>query len=302
MRIGVTLPQFGALAGCGERIGEFAAGAERLGAASLWVGDRLIAPVEPSVGYAGGPGLPEDFRSRLDPFAVLAAAAVTTERVALGASVFVLPLYPPAFLARMLATLDGIAPGRLLPGYGIGWSPEEFEAMGVAFDHRGKRLDEALDALDALLDPQPSGHDGRFWTVPRSHNELHPARRPPVYLGAVSSTALRRVGHRAHGWLPAIQHERGTERALDWLGEKRAVIDQAAREAGRDPAEIETVLRVNAGPHATVEAIAETIRTVTEPNDIRHAFVDLRELAGDTDEALELTGALIAQLSDTPAG
>ncbi len=201
---GLTLPQFGTAAGDAARIGRFAADAEAAGAASLWVGDRLLAAREPVIGYGGTDTIPVEFRRALDPFAVLAAAAVTTTTARLGSSVLVAPLYAPALLARSLSTVAALSDGRLVAGLGIGWSPDEYAAAGVGFDRRGARLDELLDTLDVLWSGRGEGLDGRFWTTPAAWVET-PSPRPPLYLSAFSELALRRVGRRCDGWPPVAR-------------------------------------------------------------------------------------------------
>src|ERR1700742_4504706 len=96
IKLGFALPQFGALAGYGDQVGHFAAEAERMGAASLWVGDRLLDPVHFTVGYGGGPTIPDESRSILDPFALLTVAATATSTATLGSNVLNLPWYAPA--------------------------------------------------------------------------------------------------------------------------------------------------------------------------------------------------------------
>jgi alkanesulfonate monooxygenase SsuD/methylene tetrahydromethanopterin reductase-like flavin-dependent oxidoreductase (luciferase family) len=199
IRLGFALPQFGALAGRGDQVAYFAAEAERLGASSLWVGDRLLAPVNPVVGYGGGPAFPPEFRSILDPFTVLTVAATATRNAVLGFNVLNLPWYAPAVLARTLTTMDIVSGGRLIPGFGIGWSPDEYQAAGVPWPGRGARLEESLDALEALWGPSPAEHRGPLLTVPRTYLDLRPMQspRPPIYLGGISKPALRRIGRRA---------------------------------------------------------------------------------------------------------
>lgn len=292
MRIGFALPQWGAQARHADRIAGFAGEAERLGAASLWVGDRLIAPVDPSVGYGGGPGIPAEFNARLDPFALLTVAATATESALLGTNVLNLPWYPPAFLARSLTTIDLLSGGRLLPGFGIGWSPEEYTAMGIPFRDRGHRLDEGLDALATLTRDDPAEHHGKHWQVPRTHVGL--TARLPVYLGGYSTAALRRVGARADGWLPAILV--GRKNLAQLLAGQRAPVDDAARAAGRDPSTVDTVLRVNAPRRATLPMITDTIAEVVQATGIDHVFVDFAYLAEHPDQALELAATVLSTL------
>ena len=203
--LGFAVPQFGESAH-GD-LAHFASTAEQLGADSLWVGDRLLAPVHPTVGYGGTDDIPVQFRTCLDPFVSLAVAATVTTTARLGSSVVVAPWYPPVQLARQLTSIDVISGGRLLPGFGIGWSPEEYQAAGAPFSRRGAQLDELLDTLEALWTTNPVKHQGDRWSIPESWVDLKPVQRPrpPIYLGAFTPVGLKRIGERADGWLAAVQ-------------------------------------------------------------------------------------------------
>lgn len=293
MRLGFSLPQYGPIARQGADIGRFAGTAERLGASGLWVGDRLLAPKHPTVGYGGTDTLPPEFDDVLDPFAVLAVAAGATRTVRLGASVLVAPWYPPAVLARQLTTLDVVSGGRLLPGFGIGWSPEEYRAAGIPWARRGSRLEEGLDALLDLWTGEPAEHVGEHWTVPAARVATPVQEpRPPVYLAGHSEVALRRIGRRGDGWLPAVvvPGRADPQRLLD----DRRVIDDAARAAGRDPSAIGTWLRVNVAAGTDVATIAATAAAVADATGIEDLFVDLAYVASDVDEQLHLVEQLLA--------
>lgn len=284
--LGFALPQFGESAHVGAReLARFASTAEQLGAGSLWVGDRLLAAVNPSVGYAGADTVPAQFRSCLDPFTALSVAAAVTTSVRLGSSVFVAPWYPPVQLARQLTSIDAVSGGRLLPGFGIGWSPEEYQAAGASFAHRGAQLDEVLDVVEAVWTAAPVAHRGTRWSVPESWVELKPVQhpRPPIYLGAFSPAGLRRIGRRADGWLPAVAVPRGVN--LKALRGHRQVIDEAAAAAGRDPTAIATQVRVNVAAGSTVDQVADTLRVLAD-NGYPDAFVDLLYVETDVDAML----------------
>lgn len=292
MRIGFTLPQFGAVGRRPRAVGRFARAAEELGADSLWIGDRLFAPAEPSVGYSGGPGVPAAFDATLDPFALLAAAAVTTERVALGTNVLQAPLYAPAVLARSLTTIDLLSGGRLIAGLGIGWSPEEYAAAGVPMRERGARLDETLEALGAWWTRNPVAFTGAHTRIPAANVDLKPDRPPPIYLGGSSPAALRRVARRAAGWLPVVRPGAGPFDAAA-INDRAAEVRRLAAEHGRDPDELRMILRVNPAGSDAIGPVVDVITRAGRETDVDHAFVDLMYVAHDVDHALELVETIL---------
>lgn len=286
------MPQIGASAQ--DDVARFAATAEQLGADSLWVGDRLLAAVQPTVGYAGGATIPEQFRTNLDPFIALTVAATSTSRVRLGSSVFVAPWYPPVQLTRQLTSIDVISHGRLLPGFGIGWSPDEYQAAGAPFARRGAQLDEFLDVLDALWTANPVQHEGARWSIPESWVNLKPVQRPrpPIYLGAFTPPGLKRVGARADGWMAGVQVPGGMH--LKALNLQRGAIDEAALAAGRDPSEIHTYVRINVAERTSVDQVAETVRSLAD-NGYPDAFVDLMYAVTGIDAQLEWVERLLTR-------
>jgi probable F420-dependent oxidoreductase len=293
--LGFAVPQFGESAhlDVGE-LARFASTAEQLGADSLWVGDRLLAAVNPTVGYVGTDTIPEHFRTNLDPFIALTVAATATITAQLGCSVFVAPWYPPAQLARQLTSIDVVSGGRLLPGFGIGWSPEEYQSAGAPFRRRGAQLDELLDVLVELWTANPVRHEGERWSVPESWVNLKPVQRPhpPVYLGAFTAAGLKRIGERADGWMAGVNVPRGV--SLDMLNWQRQTIDDAARAAGRDPSAIHVYVRVNVAEGTSVDKVADAVQVLTD-NGYPDAFVDLMYVATGTDAHLEWVERLLTR-------
>ena len=258
------------------------------------MGDRLLAAVNPTVGYVGKDTIPEQFRTNLDPFIALTVAATATTTARLGSSVFVAPWYPPVQLARQLTSIDVISGGRLMPGFGIGWSPEEYQAAGAPFRRRGAQLDELLDALDALWTANPVRHEGERWSVPESWVNLKPVQRPhpPIYLGAFTPAGLKRIGERADGWMAGVKVPGGV--SLDMLNWQRQTIDDAARAAGRDPSAIHTYVRVNVAEGTPVDKVADAVQVLAD-NGYPDAFVDMLYVATGTDAHLEWVERLLAR-------
>jgi probable F420-dependent oxidoreductase len=296
MRIGFTLPQFAPLAHQPDQVARFAQEIEtQVGADSLWVGDRLLAPVNPTVGYGGGTTIPAEFHAILDPFALLTVAATVTSRVTPGTNVLNAPWYPPALLARSLTTIDALSAGRLLLGFGVGWSPEEYQAAAVPMTERGARLDECLDALEALWTTNPAEYHGKHWSVPATHTDLKPSQQPgpPIYLAGFAPTAQRRIARRADGWLPV--HRPGTS-PFDpetTITAPLARLRRLAEEEGRDPKNLGTVLRVYPVADGTVEECADTLRRAEHDTETGHAFVDLQCIADNIDHALDLAHRIL---------
>lgn len=288
MQIGFALPQFHLQAEGVERTADFAAEVEKAGAASLWVGDRNLAAVDPIVGYGGqGNTIPAELNSAADPFVLLSIAASATQRVLLGSHILIAPLYPPVQLARALTTIDLVSQGRLLPGFGIGWSPEEYRAAGVDFTRRGARMEELLDVLETIWTTDPAAYSGTQLTVPAHHSPLKPARkpRPPFYLGALSERALGRVARRADGWLPLCVVPSYVD--IDGLVAHRALLDRLAKEAGRDPATIDTILRVNTDTGTPAAEVADAIKKIHEHTGIDHFMVDSTYSVTTVDGSME---------------
>jgi probable F420-dependent oxidoreductase len=296
MRLGFALPQFGRLGTQPGAATEFAREAEALGADSLWVSDRLMAPVHPVIGYAGTDTIPVQFRTPMDPFALLAAAAAVTQRARLGASVLNAPFYPPATLARSLASIDVLSGGRLIAGFGLGWCPEEFEAVGVPMKQRGARLDECLDAFGSLWSQDVAQHHGEHWDMAESYTGLKPVQQPrlPVYLGGYTPAAMHRVARRADGWLPVV--EVPGRFPPDLIRQALAGIRAEAERLGRDPGQIDAILRINGAPSATPAQLADAVVAASEQAGIDHSFVDLMYMTEDTGQALDFAAQVISQV------
>ena len=241
MRIGITLPQSGVIAGP-DAVVAAATRAEELGYDSLWVSERLLWPITPSIPNPSMPGgiLPERTQTQLDPLHTLTFAAAHTSRVALGTSVINLPFYQPYRLARTLATVDVLSGGRLRVGLGNGWMPEESGAVGLPTTGVGARADEYIEVLKTVWTDNPVEFDGHYVTIPRSIVGLKPVQKPypPIYMAAFSERAMRRVARHADGWNPS-------RLPIDELAPRFAHIKTMADEAGRDADALELIVRAN---------------------------------------------------------
>lgn len=245
MRIGFALPNIGRIA-TADAVTTVAQRAEELGFDSLWTVERLLYPVKPQTPYpvtADG-SLPEPYRHVLDPVETLTFAAAQTKRIALGTSVLDIPYHNPVMLARRVTTLDVLSGGRAKLGLGLGWSKDEMDAVGANMKVRGAMADEFLQVLKAVWTTNPVEFTGKFYTVPRSYIEPKPAQKPhpPIYLAAFAPAALKRLAVMGNGWNPVAI-------PVDGMAKMFEGVKQMAREAGRDPASLELIVRANLEIH-----------------------------------------------------
>jgi probable F420-dependent oxidoreductase len=237
LRFGFALPQIDSAAGP-EALVMVAKRAENLGVDSLWVLDRLLWPVNPRAPYPLGDGsLPVQYKNVLDPVETLTFAAAHTSRIALATGVLNLPWYNPVLLARRLTTLDILSRGRLRLGFGIGWSPDEYEAAGATWQDRGKRADESIEMLKKIWTTDPVEFQGKHYRLPKSFIGPKPVQKPhpPIYMAAFTPSAMKRVAAEANAWLPVGIPLSGVGAMFDG-------IKNMAKEAGRDPSAIELIV------------------------------------------------------------
>ncbi|MFG2946412.1 LLM class F420-dependent oxidoreductase [Streptomyces adustus] len=188
-----------------EVIRAVAAAAEAHGFARLWCGEHVAlvdAPVSPYPYSADGRiAVPPD-ADWLDPLLALSFAAAVTGRIELATGVLLLPEHNPLVVAKQAATLDVLSSGRLTLGVGIGWSAEEFAALGVPFIGRGRRAEEYLAAMRTVWSDDPASFVGEFTRFDAIRVNPKPLRggRLPVVIGGNSDVALRRAVTLADGW------------------------------------------------------------------------------------------------------
>ncbi len=179
--------------------------AEAAGFSTLWAGEHVVMVDRPQSRYPyaadGTIAVPVD-ADWLDPLAVLAFAAAATSRVRLSTGVLLLPEHNPVVVAKRAASVDVLSRGRFQLGIGVGWSAEEFAALGVPFAGRGKRTREYVEAMRTLWRDDVSSYRGdlvRFEGV-RSYPKPVRDRRIPVILGGNTDRALARVAAYGDGW------------------------------------------------------------------------------------------------------
>jgi probable F420-dependent oxidoreductase len=208
---------FGQVATRGNVIA-FARRMEELGYDSLWASDHVAVPYAIASRYpyreTGEFPLAPD-ANFLEPLVALALVAGVTERVQLGTTVLVLPHRNPVLAAKMLATLDHLAPGRVVLGAGVGWMKEEITLLGAPFERRGAWSDEAIRIMRACWRDQRTHHRGEFFAFDDVGVFPKPARGDiPIWIGGHTPRALRRVAALGDGWHAAFPTFEAVERGI----------------------------------------------------------------------------------------
>jgi probable F420-dependent oxidoreductase len=179
--------------------------AERLGYESVWLPEHLVLPVRMSRSPHPGdehPPVPPT-TPVFDAFAYLGFLAGRTRHVRLGTHVYNLGLRHPFISARAVQTLDVLSDGRVEFGIGASWLEEEWRAVGLDFDTRGRRVDEAIDVCKRLWTEPEVAYDGEFFRFDAVAFEPKPMQQPwpPILIGGESGAALRRAARAGDGWI-----------------------------------------------------------------------------------------------------
>ena len=205
VRIGVSLGP----AGTPEAFADAVDLIEQAGVDSLWLPENVYSPL-------------------VEPFTGMAFALSRTRRLKAGSGVSVLPGRHPVLVAKQLASLAGLAPGRVLPVFGLlPAQPAERVLFGVPDGKRAAVFDESLELLRLLLTAEKVTFDGEFFTVSDASVGSLPAKPLDIWLGGSAPAGLRRVGRLADGWL-------GSLLTPDEAAGAVAVIAEAAAEARRE--------------------------------------------------------------------
>jgi len=235
---------------------------------SLWVGGH-VASRNPS---------PEAMMG-------LARLAALTERVKVGTSILLLPLYPPALVAKQIADLDRATDGRVILGIGVGGEyPQEFRACEVPINERGRRTDEMIPLIRRLWTAEEITHHGRYYSMDDVRIHPPPAQPggPPIVVAGRKEPAMRRAAHLGDGWFPYLYSPRRYAASVE-------TVTHAAADAGRDLSTFEwyvwVFVNVNPDGDAAREEAARSMGG-TYDQDFR-PMVDRVAAAGTVDEVTE---------------
>jgi probable F420-dependent oxidoreductase len=164
--------------------------AEELGYDAIWVSEHIVFHVP-----------------TLDAITTMAALAARTRRIRIGSAIVLLPLRPPAAVAKAVSTLDIIANGRITLGVGVGGEyPKEFEVCGVPVHERGARTSEAIEVLRALWTQDVASYHGKYFQFTEVSMRPKPVQAggPPIIIGGRSEAAMRRAARLGDGYMPYL--------------------------------------------------------------------------------------------------
>jgi probable F420-dependent oxidoreductase len=197
MKVGLVVPQFGINA-TKENLINFVQIAEKEGFESLWVYDRMLYAVTPQQGYGGTPDKkewPEYFKNSLDPLTTLAFIAANTTKVNLGTCIIDMLFHNPITLAKEFTAIDILSEGRVICGFGIGWSKDEYLAANIPYEKRGERANEILQTMKKVWTDDIIEFNGDFYKIPKSIIGPKPIQRPhpKILLGGFSPKTFERM-------------------------------------------------------------------------------------------------------------
>jgi probable F420-dependent oxidoreductase len=245
MKVGAVFPQL-EIGTDPDAIATYARSVEELGYDHLVIFDHVLgADASRPGGWTGA----YDHRSMFhEPFVLYGYLAAITRRLKLATAVIVLPQRQAALVAKQAAEVDVLSSGRLVLGVGIGWNEVEYEALGLRFTDRGKRIEEQIAVLRALWTQEIVDFTGRWHRIDRAGLNPPPMQRPiPIWMGGgwdrrerkIVEPALRRIARIADGWFTHLPPNEDGRAGME-------VFRRLVQEAGRDPGAVPVEGRIAA--------------------------------------------------------
>lgn len=213
--------------------------AEAAGYTSMTVADSLIYPKESDSTYpytdTGDRAFLED-KEFIETMILCAHLAAVTTTLRFTPFVLKLPIRPPVLVAKQASSIAFLSGNRLGLGVGLSPWPEDFVALGVPWERRGKRMDECMDILRGITSGEFFAYDGEFFQIEALKQTPAPTEPIPLLVGGHSDAALRRAVRKGDGWM----HAGGDGEELDRLLTR---LDEIRREEGdtRDDFEVHVI-------------------------------------------------------------
>lgn len=281
MQFGVVYPQIEMNADPAN-VKRFGVAVEELGYDYLLAYDHVLgAPHEGRDPPLTGPYTESDpFH---DPFTMFSYLAAITQRIEFATGILILPQRQTALVAKQAADLDLFSNSRLRLGVGTGWNYVEYDALGVDYESRGKRLDEQVTLLRRLWTGDVISFHGAFHDIDRANLTYRPRRQIPIWMGGFAEPAFRRAGAMGDGFMFASGLERSLEqwtRVAHYLGE-----------AGRAEADFGREL-IFTSKSSDPEKTADTLKRWRDSGGTHAAVVTLRKGFSNVDEHLDFVAAV----------
>jgi probable F420-dependent oxidoreductase len=200
--------------------------ADEAGFESVWLPEHLVFPVEMNGSPHAGdthPPIPSNTPA-FDALVSLAAIAATTTNLRLGTNVYNIGLRHPFVTARAIATLDVLSGGRVEFGIGSSWLEEEWQATGLDFATRGRRVDETIEICRRLWSEDVIEHHGEFFDFQPVMFNPKPVQQPgpALLIGGDGAAAKRRAALVGDAWLPMNHSLEQLPAALRAINDRRA--------------------------------------------------------------------------------
>ncbi|WP_167042276.1 TIGR03619 family F420-dependent LLM class oxidoreductase [Salinibacterium sp. ZJ454] len=292
--VGLAVPQLGNLVDVGL-IRDYSIRSQELGFDSLWVQEHFLFATDSLSAYPQRSGGTQRsvYESVYSPLETLAAIAAWAPGIGIGTSILVAGYHHPAPLANRLATLAQLAEGRLIAGFGVGWSHEEHIAAGVDPSTRGKRLDDFIPALRACWDEDPIRHQSSTFEIPAGIMRPKPPQPIRLMAGMWSEAGLRRTARDFDLWNPGgpamslDDAEATLERINSWRADGRPPVRMVYRIA------TESTAGVKLGVDGVGDVIADARRRGIEGVIVDTNFdTSITDAAGWLAQLEELAGTL----------
>jgi probable F420-dependent oxidoreductase len=240
---------------------ELARRVQAAGFDSLWMADHLTGPT------------PMGASRWFDVVTLLANLTAHVPHLRVGTDILVAAYRHPVLAAKMLTTLDTVSGGKLTVGVGTGYIENEFAALGVPFDRRGRYTAECIRVWKEMWSPGPANFDGEFFQLHDTVAEPKPVQQPhpPIHIGGTAPAVLRRVVELGDGWQPISQ-------PMDALRAGIERLKRLAEEAERD----RPITLAYSGGFGLVSQgrndAANRLPLVGSPYQVLHDIDDLRAL------------------------
>lgn len=282
MRVGAVFPQL-EIGTDPEAIATYARTLEELNYEHVVVFDHVLGADSSRPG--GWTGVYDHRSTFHEPLVLFGYLSAITTRLKLATAVIVLAQRQAALVGKQAAEVDVLSRGRLILGVGIGWNEVEYEALGMSFTNRGKRIEEQIAVLRALWTQDVVEFRGRWHEIDRAGINPLPLQRPiPVWLGGgwdrktrtITEPPLRRIARIADGWFTHLPPDEDGRAGMEIF---RRFVQEEGRELAKVPVE-GRLAAARSGPEdwkRGIEAFRDMGMTSVELNTMGAGYRDLEE-------------------------